>query len=265
MWVIGLIVGLIVGAVGGGGGVVIGALVGGLAGWLFSEARKTANQRHVRLETSVSLLSDRVRALEERFAQANKPASVSASEYQERPAREPISESPDPSLVPRSDTIDSSVSSRQIDEAPSAGEFDLVTEPEPQPFRAESLARAIPTTPTQFAALKKFLLGGNTVVRVGVIVLFFGVSFLLKFASEHIEIPIEARLIGVAIGALVMLAIGWRLRLSRPDYGLILQGGAIGVLYLTVFVTFRLYQLLPGGLVLALLAAMAIFSAMCWR
>ncbi len=59
-----------------------------------------------------------------------------------------------------------------------------------------------------------------------------------------------------------MLAIGWRLRLSRPGYGLILQGGAIGVLYLTVFVAFRLYQLLPGGLVLALLAAMAIFSAM---
>ena len=87
-------------------------------------------------------------------------------------------------------------------------------------------------------------------MRVGVIVLFFGVAFLLKFASEHIEIPIEARLIGVAIGALVMLAIGWRLRLSRPGYGLILQGGAIGVLYLTVFAAFRLYQLLPGGLVL---------------
>ncbi|HTF93427.1 MAG TPA: hypothetical protein VK632_10280, partial [Verrucomicrobiae bacterium] len=167
MWLLGLIVGIVVGAVAGGGGVVIGALVGGLAGWMFSEARKNANQRHARLETSVSLLSDRVRALEERFAQANKPASVSASEYQERPSREPISESPDPSLVPRSDTIDSSVSSSQIDEAPSAGELDLVTEPEPQPFRAESLAREIPTTPPQFAALWKFFLGGNTVVRVG--------------------------------------------------------------------------------------------------
>ncbi len=77
MWVIGLIVGMVVGAVGGGGGVVIGALVGGLAGWMFSEARKTANQRHARLETIVSLLSDRVRALEERFAQANKPACFS--------------------------------------------------------------------------------------------------------------------------------------------------------------------------------------------
>ena len=83
MWLLGLIVGMVVGAVGGGGGVVIGALVGGFAGWMFSEARKNANQRHARLETIVSQLSDRVRALEESFAQANKPA-VSGSEYQER-------------------------------------------------------------------------------------------------------------------------------------------------------------------------------------
>ena len=41
--------------------------------------------------------------------------------------------------------------------------------------------------PPQFAALRDFFLGGNTLVRFGVIVFFFGVAFLLKFASEHIE------------------------------------------------------------------------------
>ena len=110
--------------------------------------------------------------------------------------------------------------------------------------------------------LWNFFFGGNTLVRFGVIVLFFGVAFLLKYASEHIEISIEARLIGVALGALVMLGIGWRLRESRPGYGLIMQGGGIGVLYITVFAAFRLYQLLPAGLVFVLLAAMAVFSAM---
>ena len=99
-------------------------------------------------------------------------------------------------------------------------------------------------------------------MRFGVIVLFFGVAFLLKYASEHIEISIEARLIGVALGAVVMLGVGWRLRSRRPGYALIIQGGGIGLLYLTVFAAFRLYQLLPGGLVFALLAAMAVFSAM---
>jgi len=42
--------------------------------------------------------------------------------------------------------------------------------------------------------LWNFFFGGNTLVRFGVIVLFFGVAFLLKYASEQIEISIEARL-----------------------------------------------------------------------
>jgi uncharacterized membrane protein len=116
--------------------------------------------------------------------------------------------------------------------------------------------------PRQPSALWNFFFGVNALVRFGVIVLFFGVAFLLKYAAEHVYISIEARLMGVAFGAVVLLVIGWRLRLSRPGYGLIMQGGGIGILYLTVFAAFRLYQLLPSGLVLALLAAMAVFSAM---
>ncbi|MDO8598301.1 MAG: DUF2339 domain-containing protein, partial [Sulfuricaulis sp.] len=137
--------------------------------------------------------------------------------------------------------------------------------PEPEPlgsgvdYSPRDVYKPVPIRPS---ALWDFFFGGNALVRFGVIVLFFGVAFLLKYASEHIEIPIEARLIAVALCAVVMLAIGWRLRLSRPGYGLIMQGGAIGVLYLTVFAAFRLYQLLPGGLVFALLAAMAVFSAL---
>jgi uncharacterized membrane protein len=112
------------------------------------------------------------------------------------------------------------------------------------------------------AALWDFFFGENALVRIGVIVLFFGVGFLLKYAVEHIYIPIEVRLMAVAVGATVMLAIGWRLRLSRPGYALIVQGGGVGVLYLTVFAAFRLYQLLPAGGVLALLVGISVFSAM---
>ena len=114
----------------------------------------------------------------------------------------------------------------------------------------------------QPSAIWNFLFGGNTLVRFGIVVLFFGVAFLLKYAAEHTRLPIEVRLSGVALGAIVLLAIGWRLRLRRPGYALIMQGGGIGVLYLTVFAAFRIWQLLPPGLVLALLVAMAVFSAM---
>jgi uncharacterized membrane protein len=36
--------------------------------------------------------------------------------------------------------------------------------------------------------------GGNTLTRIGVVVLFFGVAFLLRYFAEHFTIPIEARL-----------------------------------------------------------------------
>lgn len=106
-----------------------------------------------------------------------------------------------------------------------------------------------------------YFTGGNVVVRAGVVVLFFGVAFLLKYSAERNLVPIEFRLLGVTAGALAMLLFGWKLRLKRATYALILQGGAIGILYLTIFAALRLYQLLPTGLALALLVGMSLFSA----
>lgn len=111
------------------------------------------------------------------------------------------------------------------------------------------------------AAIKSYFTGGNLVVRVGIIVLFFGVAFLLKYAAERVQLPIEARLIGVAIGAIVLLALGWRLRHNRANYALMLQGAGIGVLYLTVFAALRLYYVLPAGGALLLLIGIGAFSA----
>lgn len=106
-----------------------------------------------------------------------------------------------------------------------------------------------------------YFTGGNVVVRVGVIVLFFGVAFLLKYTAERNLIPIEFRLLGVCLGAMGLLAFGWRLRQSRMAYALILQGGGIGLLYLTIFAALRLYNLLPPWLALLLLVGMSLFSA----
>jgi len=38
-------------------------------------------------------------------------------------------------------------------------------------------------------AIRSFLTGGNTLVRAGVIVLFFGVAFLLRYMAEHTTFP----------------------------------------------------------------------------
>ena len=108
--------------------------------------------------------------------------------------------------------------------------------------------------------LRNYFSGENILARVGVIVLFFGVGFLLKYAAERTHLPIELRLIGVAIGAMVMLVIGWRLRTRHEDYALILQGGSIGLLYLTVFAALRLYHILPPGITLVILIFVVVFS-----
>lgn len=100
---------------------------------------------------------------------------------------------------------------------------------------------------------------GNIIVRVGAIILFFGVAFLLKYATENAYLSIEVRLLGVAAGGLALLIYGWKLRNKNQGYGLILQGAAIGVLYITMFVSFRLYSLLPAGIVFSMLI---LFSAL---
>jgi uncharacterized membrane protein len=115
--------------------------------------------------------------------------------------------------------------------------------------------------PAIIAYLRNYFSGENILARVGVIVLFFGVAFLLKYAAERTQLSIEIRLIGVAIGAMVMLAIGWRLRTKYEDYALVMQGGAIGVLYLTVFSAMRLFEVLPAAYALIILACVGIFSA----
>lgn len=108
--------------------------------------------------------------------------------------------------------------------------------------------------------LKDFFTTGNVVTKIGVIVLFFGFAFLLKYAAQRDFIPIEFRLIGVFLGGLGLLGAGWRLRASKMMYGLILQGCGIGVLYLTIFAAARFYQLLPYGLCFAVMICLVALS-----
>ena len=88
--------------------------------------------------------------------------------------------------------------------------------------------------------------GGNAMTRIGVVVLFFGIAFLLRYFAEHFTLPIEFRLAAVAAFGFALIALGLRLAASRPGYGLSLQGAGAGILYLTTFAAFRLYGVLPA-------------------
>jgi len=110
-------------------------------------------------------------------------------------------------------------------------------------------------------ALREYFTGGNTLVRVGILILFFGVAFLLRYVAEHSNVPIQLRLSGVACGGLALLIIGWRLRARRIGYALALQGGGVGILYLTTFAALRLYSTLSPAAGFVLLVLLAVLSA----
>jgi uncharacterized membrane protein len=138
-------------------------------------------------------------------------------------------------------------------------------EPSPPPrvplSPATAAAKSSDNEPALIAAIRNFFTGGNTLVRVGVIVLFFGVAFLLRYMAEHSHIPIEVRLTGVALASIALIIFGWRLRKTRGGYALALQGGGVGILYLIIFAALRLYSILPAAIAFPLLALIAILSA----
>lgn len=138
----------------------------------------------------------------------------------------------------------------------------------PPAFTASSqlppLRSSNPTPPDPigkaFSAIFNWLTGGNTVVRIGIVVLFFGLSFLAKYAADNQMFPIELRLSLVGLAGIALLAVGFRLRTQREGYAMTLQGAGVAVLYLTVFASFRVYGLLEHGLVLALMVAICTLS-----
>ena len=82
-------------------------------------------------------------------------------------------------------------------------------------------------------------------VRIGVIILFFGMAFLAKYAIDQGIISIEIRLSAIALLGFGLTIVGWRLRKSRGEYGLILQGAGIAMIYLVIFAAAKLYTLFP--------------------
>ncbi len=118
-----------------------------------------------------------------------------------------------------------------------------------------------PAPPAEPSFLHNLIFGGNTIVRIGIVVLFFAMVFLAKYAADQGMFPVEVRMTGIAIAAITLLAIGWRLRERKPAYALNMQGGGIAILYLTVFASYRLFSLIPPTLAFAMLIAVAAFAA----
>ncbi|MEI8325813.1 MAG: DUF2339 domain-containing protein, partial [Betaproteobacteria bacterium] len=111
------------------------------------------------------------------------------------------------------------------------------------------------------APISNLIFGGNILVKLGVLILFLGLAFLLKYTSERVTVPIELRYASVASVGLALLVLGWMLRRKRADYAVILQGAGVGVFYLTILAAMKLHALLPVTAGFALLLGVAVLSA----
>jgi uncharacterized membrane protein len=109
------------------------------------------------------------------------------------------------------------------------------------------------------------IFGGNWLARIGVFALLIGIAFFLKYAFDKNWISQVIRvLMGGAFG-LLLLGGGHVWRKKYPVMARALTGGAIGVMYLSVFAAFSIYNLipfLPAIVLVLIICAAAVFFAL---
>ncbi len=211
----------------------LGGVVGGTLGFLIGTVRQL-KRRLDALEGTVTDTASTSAAL---------PISVAPPAPTTGPTSTPT---PDPSSTPKDPEIVENKSpphpAPKVIPTPLPPEVPWTPEPVGSPSPPSGVARLIDTVQQRVVG---FFTTGNVVAKIGGVILFFGLAFLVRYAAQQFNFPIELRLTGVGLAGLALLGSGWRLR-HRPDaYGLILQGVGVAVLYLTMFAAARLYEVVP--------------------
>ena len=232
----------------GSDGLVVAALIGGTLGAAL-----------VRLWARVAVLEADLARLRRGLARGGQIGTVEPPPA--RAARGPLHPEPEPTQPVRSELAPEPFELPDLDFADTAPQPQRPV-PKPATRRGPPPARA--ALDVALSAVRGFFTDGNLVVRVGILILFLGVAFLLKYAAEHSMVPLSLRLGGVAAGGLVLLGIGWRLRHSRRLYALLLQGAGVGVAFLTAFAAARLFGVLDPlpalGVMVALVAVTGLLA-----
>lgn len=246
---------------------IIAALILAVVGALYKifAQQKAINRLESKLDNLQKQLAD-VMATVYILSSEAKPSSTqqSASDIrQNQPVTEPIN---DPITQHIANTLDASTSSAPPTATqPSVNDAapphqPSVSQPSSPSLKEDESATNIVTS--LWASATQWFFGENLVVRVGALVLLVGVVLLLKLASQYIEVSMPVRMALVALGGLVITAVGYRTTAKKRNYGLTLQGVGFAVIYLTVFASFKLYGLLPSTLTFGVLALLAGLTVM---
>lgn len=202
----------------------------------------------------IDALATRLHQLEARGARMSERAiPPTAARDPEHPM--PIAEAPPP-IPPRFDET-------PLRDSASTATPKAAFDP-PRPEASTPRAPGPPDAIEQFVTRTRgALFEGNVPVKLGLLVSLFGVGALIRYAASAgwLTVPVSLRYAGIALAGMAMLAYGLKQARERPAFGLSLQGGAIGVLLLTVFGSFRVPGLLPASLAFALVLVLVCGAA----
>ncbi|MFO1303734.1 MAG: DUF2339 domain-containing protein [Burkholderiales bacterium] len=279
---LGIVIGFIVGALAlGWSGGIAGAFTGFIVA-LAIRSRRQAQRRAAdssahpapapvvappsatqALDARLASIERRLDALETMLSAGTSGSTAAAPAYQASPVAAPEPVEPDMTVPPGfvrtpEGTLEPVASMREALTVPiSATHTAPLAEAPLEPPRPQWTDPAAPQAPAAPNPVWAWFTSGNVLTRIGVVALFFGIGFLLKYLAEIVTVSIEIKLIAVAAVGAALALVGARLARTRPGYGLSLEGAGAGVLYLTTFAAFRLYDVLPATPAFALLVAIA--------
>ena len=117
----------------------------------------------------------------------------------------------------------------------------LVSQVNPPPEETPAVRAVEEKGPPELtASLRRFIKGGNAWAAGGVALLVTGFATLIAWLAGKGFFTLEMGIIAAAFAGLIMLVSGWLFRNKRRVYCLLLQGGGIGILYLSVFAAHKL-------------------------
>ena len=247
MWQIGALIGLLLGAAAGHSFWLVGALAGGFLGAWIGRRGVAESERNSLLAGRIGRLEDEVAELRSDVARIR--CSSLVSEAREM-AAEPAAGMAEPNTAVMPADIPPVAAARAQPMAP--------------PIVAEvpdnSGPSAPPAQPIELPEWMSRFWAGNPLVKIGVVLLFFGVASGLRLAAEYGFFPVSVRLLLAAAAGIGIIVFGFvKVRSEKHRaFGLALQGGGFALLYLVIYFMLTRYGMLGQQAAFLLFAVLGV-------
>ena len=127
---------------------------------------------------------------------------------------------------------------------------------------AQTSSQTRTSHPSLLEQAQTWLLHGNPVLKVAIVVLLIGVVLLLRFATEHWQFSLAVKLMFVAAVSAAVTVLGYLLRAKNRSFALGVQGLGLAGLCLTLF--FAYYNLVIPNLAMASVCFIAVMLLTLW-